>query len=293
MVVVRRSILLVLALLCVAVPAASAKRHATGLLWGVTLDNDGGIGKKKLAAQVDALGSLPLRPTSRIVVDYGATVADYADAIPAIHKVSDVWGQLADSSEVKGVTAATYGRWAQKIVAAYRTQVDVWEIGNEVNGEWVGTQAQELGRIQAAYDTVKAIGGKTALTLYYNPDCWSKRANEMFTWLGTATLPADLDYVTISYYPSDCNDYWPSAATWQGVFDRLHARFPNATLAFGEAGQSANSLTPEQNLALLRRYAAVTIAGDNYVGGYFWWYWAENAVPKGGAFWLGYAALMQ
>jgi hypothetical protein len=291
--VVRRTILLALALLCVAVPAASAKRHAGGPLWGVTLDNDGGIGKKKLAAQVDALGSLPIRPTSRIVLDYGSTVADYADAIPAIHAVSDVWGQLADSSEVKGVGAAAYARWAKQLVAAYRGDVDVWEIGNEVNGEWVGTQAQELARIQAASAAVEAVGGRTALTLYYNPDCWSKKANEMFTWLGTATLPADLDYVTISYYPSDCNDYWPSAATWQSVFDRLHARFPNATLAFGEAGQSANSLTPEPAVALLQRYAAVRIVGDNFAGGYFWWYWAENAVPKGSLFWLGYAALMQ
>jgi hypothetical protein len=200
----------------VAVPAASAKHQTSALVWGVTLDNDGGIGKRQLADQVDALASLPLRPMTRVVIDYGATVADYAAAIPAIHGVSGVMAQLADSSEVKHTSAAAYGRWVQKFVDAY----------------------------------------------------------------------------TISYYPSDCNGYWPSASTWQSVFDRLHARFPAAKLAFGEAGQSENSLTPEQNVALLQRYAAVQIAGDKFVGGYFWWYRAENAVPKGGAFWLGYAAAM-
>lgn len=291
MVLVRRSIILAAALLLVSVPAASARHRAAGPVWGVTLDNDGGIGKRKLAAQVDALASLPVRPTARIVIDYGSTVADYADAIPAIHSVAGVVAQLADSSEVKGVSPATYARWAQKFVTAYKSQVDVWEIGNEVNGEWVGTPAQELARIQAASDIVRAAGGTTMLTLYYNPSCWSKPQNEMFTWLGANTVP-QADYVTISYYPSDCNGYWPSNATWQSVFDRLHARFPAASLAFGEAGQSENSLTPEQNVALLQKYTAVAIAGDNFVGGYFWWYWAENAVPKGGAFWLGYAAAM-
>jgi hypothetical protein len=293
---VRRCILLFAALAAVlAGGAAAAHRSApapSGTTWGVTLDNDGGIAKRKLAAQVDALAALPYRPTARVVIDYGATVADYADAIPAIHGVSNVVAQLGDSSELKRVSTATYARWAKKFVDAYKGQVDMWEIGNEVNGEWVGTPAQEVARIQAASDVVRAAGGKTMLTLYYNPNCWDKAANEMFTWLGNNTVPQS-DLVTISYYPSDCNDYWPTAATWQGVFDRLHARFPGATLQFGEAGQSANSLTADQNVALLTRYTAVHIAGDNFTGGYYWWYWAENAVPKGGPFWLGYAALMQ
>lgn len=292
MVLVRRAILLAVGLLCVAVPAASAKHRTSGLIWGVTLDNAAGIGSRDLAAQVDALGSLPLRPTARVVMDVGTTVADYASSVPAIHGVADVWGQLGDSSEVKGRSTAAYAAWVTKLVNAYKGDVDVWEIGNEVNGEWVGTRAAELARIRAANAVVEAAGGKTALTLYYNPDCWAKRGNEMFRWLAAAALPRGIDYVTLSYYPEDCNGYWPSAATWQSVFDRLHARFPGATLAFGESGVSDSAPTPEQRVALLRRYAAVTIAGDNYAGGYFWWTWARDAVPKGGVFWLGYAAAM-
>jgi hypothetical protein len=293
---IRRSILMLLAVVCVAAPAAAAKRRLalspTGLMWGVTLDNDSGISTRKLNAQVDALASLPMRPTTRIVIDYGSAVSDYAQSIPAIAKVSDVVAQLGDSSELRGKTAASYRRWVQKFVDAYKGQVSVWEIGNEVNGEWVGTPAQELARINAANAIVRAAGGRTMLTLYYNPNCWEKPQNEMFTWLGAQQVPT-ADFVTISYYPSDCNDFWPSAATWQSVFDRLHAKFPAATLAFGEAGQSANTLSQADAVALLQRYTAVQIAGDNFVGGYFWWYWAENAVPKTNAFWLGYAAAMR
>jgi hypothetical protein len=274
--------------------AAAAHRSApapSGLTWGVTLDDDGGIGKRRLAAQVDALGSLPYRPTARIVIDYGATVADYADAIPAVHSVAGVVAQLADSSEVKGVGTAAYARWVQTFVTAYKGQVDTWEIGNEINGEWVGTPAREVARVRAASDIVRAAGGRTMLTLYYNPNCWAKPANELFTWLGANPVP-QADVVTISYYPGDCNGYWPSAATWQSVFDRLHARFPAAALQFGESGESESSPTPEQGVALLRRYLAVAVAGDDFPGGYYWWNWAENAVPRGGVFWLGYAAAM-
>jgi hypothetical protein len=97
--------------------------------------------------------------------------------------------------------------------------------------------------------------------------------------------------VLVSYYPGDCNDYWPSTATWQSVFDRLHARFPAAQLGFGEAGASSDALTPAANAALLQQYTSVAVAGDDYVGGYFWWYWAEDAVPRTNAFWAAYAAL--
>ena len=54
--------------------------------------------------------------------------------------------------------------------------------------------------------------------------------NEMFTWAQAnipAAMKAGLDYVFISYYPEDCNNYWPSQAGWQSVFDQLHRMFPD------------------------------------------------------------------
>jgi hypothetical protein len=249
-----------------------------------------------LAAQVAALGGLPLRPTTRMVWDWHTTPSDYAAAVAAIHPVSDIMGELADSSEVKPISVDSYTSWVQSFVDAFKNQVDIWEVGNEVNGEWVGTPSAEMARVTAAYNVVKAAGLKTDLTLYYNPNCYSKAQNEMFTWLANGNVPAamaaGLDYVTISYYPGDCNNYWPSPAEWQTVFDRLHALFPQAKLGFGEAGDPRDSLTQQQDVDLFKKYVAVSINGDNYVGGYFWWYWAEDAVPKGNTFWNGYAAAM-
>jgi hypothetical protein len=214
-------------------------------------------------------------------MDIGTTPSDYARSLPAIRRVSGVMAELGDSSEVKRVSLPAYTRFVRRLVRAYARQVDVWEIGNEVNGEWVGTPAQELARVRAANAIVRRAGGRTAITLYYNPHCWQRRSNELFTWLAHHELP-HVDDVLLSYYPKDCNGYWPTSAAWQRVFDRLHARFPHARLMFGESGLGG--------AALLRRYFAVSIAGDDFAGGYFWWQWAEDGVPKGTPVWKAYAA---
>jgi hypothetical protein len=285
---VRTLIVLAVLLLC----AGTFGHRAAGPRWGVTLDNDAGISKAQLGPQVQALAALPRRPWARVVADIGTTPADFSRSLPAVHRVADTILELGDSSEVKGLSPAAYGAWVQSLTAAYAGQVGVWEVGNEVNGEWVGAPAQELARVRAAYDAVRAIGGKTMLTLYYNPGCWTKKSNELFTWLSTTALPADLDYVTISYYPGDCNGYWPSAATWQSVFDRLHARFPQAQLGFGEAGTSQKSLSTSARIALWKRYVAVQVHGDDYAGLGLWWTWAEDGVPAHSPFWNAFAGSM-
>lgn len=290
---VRRLLILLgsVAALCLVPGAAGSGR---GLVYGVTLDDDAGISAAKLAAQTHALAALPARPMARVVADIGTTPADFARSLPAVHRAADVVLELGDSSEVRNVPVQAYAAWVRSLTARYRGDVDVWEIGNEVNGEWVGSPAAEVTRVEAAAHAVHAIGGRTMLTLYYNPSCWQKPQNELFTWLAAGHVPASLartlDYVTISYYPGDCNGYWPSATGWQRVFDRLHARFPGASLGFGEAGTSCACLDADQRVALWQRYRAVRIAGDRYVGLGLWWTWAEDGVPAGGAFWRGFAA---
>jgi hypothetical protein len=118
--------------------------------------------------------------------------------------------------------------------------------------------------------------------LYYNPDCWSKADHEMFTWAKAnvrAGMKTQLNYVLVSYYPEDCNNYWPSQAAWQSVFDQLHRMFPNSKLGFGESGRGNDPDSVTKKVALLHRYYQLQIRGDNYVGGYFWWYYVEDALP--------------
>jgi hypothetical protein len=260
-------------------------------LWGVTLDD-----VSKPAPIVASLKALPTKPMARVVFDRGTSPADYAGAIAALHPHSYLMGELVDSSDAKAYTVAAYRQKAVDFINAFGHQVDLWEVGNEVNGEWLGTTSQTVAQITAAYQVVTAAGGRTALTLYYNPNCWSQASHEMFTW-AKANIPAEmkagLDYVFISYYPGDCNNYWPSQAGWQSVFDQLHQMFPNARLGFGESGSSDDGDSGPAKVALVHRYYQLRIHGDNYVGGYFWWYYVEDALPhRGNVIWEALAADM-
>ncbi|GAA3030296.1 hypothetical protein GCM10020229_47170 [Kitasatospora albolonga] len=49
--------------------------------------------------------------------------------------------------------------------------MDVWEIGNEVNGNWLGSYADVSTKITDAYRQVEAAGKRSALTLYYDIGC--------------------------------------------------------------------------------------------------------------------------
>ena len=246
-------------------------------LWGVTLDDVSSIGS--IVASFEAL---PTKPIARVVFDRGTGPADYAGPIAALHGHSYLMGELVDSSDMTEYTIAGYRQRAANFVNAFGSQIDLWEVGNEVNGEWLGRTSQTVAKMSAAYQVVKGAGGRTALTLYYNPNCWSTASHEMFTWAKAnvpVALKTGLDYVFISYYPEDCNNYWPPQKAWQSVFDRLHQMFPNAKLGFGESGNSNDRDPVAQKIFLLHRYYQLQVQGDDYVGGYFWWYYVEDALP--------------
>jgi hypothetical protein len=257
--------------------APGSARPLPDPLWGVTLDDVSHPGPI-----VRSLAALPAKPIARVVFDGDAGPSDYATALGALRPHAYLMGELLDSADVSGYTVARYRQRAVDFVKSFGSQIDLWEIGNEVNGEWLGPTAQTVAKITAAYDEVVSAGGKTALTLYYNPNCWSAPSHEMFTWAKANISPAmkaGLDYVFISYYPEDCNNYWPTSSGWQTVFNRLHQLFPKAKLGFGESGNS-NDLDPiAEKISLLHRYYELHVAGDNYVGGYFWWYYVEDALP--------------
>jgi hypothetical protein len=190
-------------------------------------------------------------------------------------------GELLDSFYMPNVTIAAYRARAREYVSTLGPLVSIWEVGNEVNGEWLGTTPDVVAKITAAHAEVKAVGGKTALTLYYNDGCWARRENEMFAWVD-ANLPAslreDLDYVWVSFYEDDCNGIQPD---WTTVFRRLGDRFPRSALGFGECGTANAALKP----AYLQRYYGMQVDAPRFVGGYFWWYFSEDMVPATRPLW--------
>lgn len=259
-------------------PALAAQTFSTAAtsaplpvpLYGVTIDDI-----SDLPTIVESLQRLARKPTARIVFDETMGPSYYRKAAITLSSVSWLMGEILDSAYVKRFSVTGYLNRTTRYLDAMGDVINVWEVGNEVNGEWLGTTASVVAKITGAYDLVKARGKATALTLYYNQDCWSRRSNEMFTW-AQANIPdrmkQGLDYVLVSYYEEDCNDLRPD---WTTVFAKLAAMFPNSRIGFGEIGTT----DPAHKAEYLTRYYTMKIDQPNYIGGYFWWYFREDMVP--------------
>lgn len=250
---------------------------APGALYGVTLDDVSNI-----TGIVDSLSHLTHKPTARIVFDYGQTPQDYAQAVQQIHQVAYTLGMPADSSTMKQYTPATYSQRVKDYLSTFGSQVDIWEVGNEINGEWLGNDSAT--KMVDAYNLVKQAGKLTALTLYYNGlddtnNCYANKNNLMFRW-AQANIPSDmkqgLDYVFISYYEQDCPGV---SKDWTSIFSQLHQMFPHSRLGFGENGTHEASDPASLKLQYIREYYPHWVNVPCYVAGHFWWYFAEDGVP--------------
>jgi hypothetical protein len=184
----------------------SEVRRASESVYGITVDSI-----QDSAAIVESIkginDSLPKRPdgrspvVTRIVLDYEqALTEDYVNRVAAIHAISDVMLLVADSHDLyKFKSAEEYQNRLRDCVEKLGQNVDIWEIGNEVNGEWAAyprnadetddqfdkrlykkklpkKKNEELEPIRLKVrDSIeagfKALEGKTiALTLYFNDD---------------------------------------------------------------------------------------------------------------------------
>jgi hypothetical protein len=224
-------------------------------MYGVTVDDVSDLPAIQLS-----LSSLTHKPTTRVVFDETVPASEYADAVAGIHEVSFVMGEILDSFYVATVTTAEYEARTQEYLDTLGTNVDIWEIGNEINGEWLcadgaesctaAETAEVVAKMTSAFQIVKAAGRPAALTLYYNEDCWSAAENEVFAW-AEANVPAEIkqgvDYVFFSYYEDDCNGLQPD---WPAAFSKLAAMFPAAKLGFGECG----TVNPASKAEYIDRY---------------------------------------
>jgi hypothetical protein len=247
-------------------------------LYGVTVDDISG-----LTDVVAALGALPHKPTTRIVFDEGEGPSYYAQAVQAIGAVSYVMGEILDSAFVANVSTTAYTQRTSDYLSAFPTGVDLWEIGNEINGNWLGVTKDVVDKMTGAYALVKAAGGKTELTLYGCSD--ADPSYDMIAW-ATAHVPppmaGEIDYVLVSYYEGDCGS--PRAdSDWPGLFQQLRGIFPHAGLGFGEVGAVDVNGQDVKSTAIstpyLQKYYSMKIPLSGYVGGYFWWFFREDMVP--------------
>ena len=195
----------------VQVPAASS---AWPML-GVTTDDP----NTRTNDQVDALVSLPRRAMVRVVLDQGTPPADYVDSVRRLAAVADVMALPLDSSDMAKVNAAQAGDRARRYLAALQDAAPIWEMGNEVNGNWVG--ADPVGRIEAMLEAAKACGKRTALTFHDGKP--ATPGHDMLPWID-ANIPeghrlrTGLDCVLVSCYEDQIGGHQLTQAEIDTIF---------------------------------------------------------------------------
>jgi hypothetical protein len=262
------------------VPASAPARALPSPLYGVTIDN-----VADLPAIVASSRSLGHRPTTRIYFDVKHGARYYLSAVTTLRQSSYLMGELLDSSDETKISTSAFSRRVESYLTALGRRVDIWEIGNEVNGNWTGPYATVSAKLRAAYHDVAARGYATALTLYYNAHCGDGSHELSPTAFSSRYVPravrAGLGYVFVSYYEDACHHIRPSATTWTSFFRRLHALYPSARLGFGEVGMTspATPATLATAKSLLTHYYSLRIPLPYFAGGYFWWYYYEDCLP--------------
>jgi hypothetical protein len=258
----------------------SGSRRVPVPLYGVTVDNVTNLG-----AIIASSRHLSHMPTTRIYFDVKHGPRYYLPAATRLHRVSYVMGELLDSSDEKKISVRAFGARVESYLRTLGSRVDIWEIGNEVNGDWTGTYPAVSAKLTEAYREVAARGYATALTLYYDIGCHDGRRELHPLAFSRRYVPQavrdGLGYVLLSYYEDDCRHIRPSDATWTSFFRKLHALYPHARVGFGEIGMN-NPATPKTLGAarsLITRYYSLRIRLPYYVGGYFWWYYDEDCLP--------------
>ena len=259
-------------------------------LRGLTVDR-----VDELPALVESVARLDQPPTLRIVFDLEQDPEHYAAAIEALRPHAYLMGLLLDSTDLAEPSVEQVRARAEEYLAAFDGQIDIWEVGNELNGEWVGSGPDEINaKALAALEVVQAHGARSAITLNYwqGPGCYAQ------PWEATLPFAAatpdglrGVDYLLLSVYETACDPAQrPSAADLAEALTELGGIFPGASLGIGEIGAQGrpDGLPAEPTLAtkeqIAERYygqhAELTATlGDRFVGGYFWWYYVTDAVP--------------
>lgn len=279
-------------------------RNVPNPIYGATLDD---VGNSALSGEMTSLANLAHVPTARVNFDPGTSASWYLSRVKNLGTVAYIMGQLIDSSEMCQYSRKTAQQRAQQFTNTLGSTVDIWEIGNEINGNWLCKGA--ANKMKAMYNVVAKKLGKTALTFFYEGEpsdsnnCIGKGngGNDMFTWINkvfklslppsqrpaeTEKIRLGLNYALISWYPQQCPGENPN---WPWVFTKLASIFPNAKVGFGELGTAKPQGGSQYEVNLVQTYypMAKTVSGlpKSYIGGYFWWYYAEEMVPDTTALW--------
>jgi len=267
-------------------PAPQPSRQLTTPLRGITFES-----LDDLDQSLDLVAASPAPLTVRVVMDTAMQPKEYRDAVARIHDRAQVMLQVVDSEQLTELSATQVADRTRAALRDLGEWVDVWEIGNEPNGQWAGSGPAEINaKIAAAHDIVAQAGRPTALTLNYwsSPGCYEHAWEDTMRFARTVTRQPD--YVFLSIYETACDPpQHPTAANIAHTLTALGMIFPHARLGIGEVGMQNRSDGRPQDPGLAEKQQIAQYyygmddelraqVGPRFVGGYFWWYFHTDAV---------------
>ncbi len=217
-----------------------------------------------------------------------------------------VMGQPIDSSCASKYDAAGYyNRIAQYVdyFAAHGNLIDAWEVGNEVNGEWLGSGVGAKVADAASYARQNS-SAQVVVTLYWQIGTGPGPNNSTFNWAYKYLTPSvlqNVDVVLLSTYPDGGGQM---GLAFDEVFQTMHAAFPTQKIGIGELGYAYDGGDPcgtttgpgevqaaygnwycDRNNAhagrpcVAHQFYSAVLGYDYSIGGVFWWYYSQE-FPK-------------
>ncbi|GAA1949985.1 hypothetical protein [Catenulispora subtropica] len=265
----------------------------------------------------------------RIVFDVGTQPSDYDNAVISAHNQGlQVMGMPFDSTTARAClpetqpthcTPAEYQARFAGIVDHFsnradnpKLNIDAWEVGNEINGEWIDTDpvthayvygsGQMAVKIANAADYVHTHTAAPAVgTLYWQVATSNYPLNSTFTWarnnLTAGGVGAKLDAVLLSTYIEDA----PMGTGLDQAMNALVALFPTKQIGLGEFDyfytntsryfwalthlntSSTQAQAQAARPTLATQYYSEALGYQTSVGGMFWWYFQEESPGTAGS----------
>ena len=267
------------------------ERAAAGeaLWWGVTVDRRDGH-----AGVMDSIAALVDGSTTegyvRIVFDEWQPASGYDAIVAAAHdRGLHVVGEILDSFYMDDYSLTEFQERVREYVDRF-AGIEVWEVGNEVGGEWLGPGVIE--KVSYAADYVKAADPSdlTMLTLFWQYGEGDGPDYSLFNYARDnidADLASNIDVIALSTYVTQC----PMGASYDEIMTKLHERFPEQTIVIGELDywidggwlaywwQSTENPETVVRTALMEQFYASGLGYDFSKGGGFWWNYNTEMYP--------------
>jgi len=224
---------------------AQARQLGDNAVWGVSIGEASAAGYQQKIDDLVALIPRPQHRWARLIMDQTSNA--YFNSVGALlnyasqHQVKTM-GQLFDSSIQRSLSLSTFqARVNAALGRADFRQFTAWEVGNEVNGGWLGTgmNAKIAYAAQAIQSNVYHKDKPVCLTFYWYGMEDTKKSS-LFNWIDTNIIKStyknqiidNIDCVALSIY----TDQQPLGFSWDMVMNKLSSLFPGKQVMIGELG---------------------------------------------------------